>query len=186
MRTITTHTKVYTYPELSEAAQEKVRQDMNRLYWDDGFAQENMRGIWDSLLEEKGWKDYHGLCYDDLYSQGGDQITWRGEFNFTHTDDDGVETVFEVTVGRRHVGGGMEVFTVDLQNTENDSFHEYSDIELAEEDKVEHAVKEYLYELQQQLFRDFRAEDEYQSSDAVIADTCEANQYEFTAEGILT
>lgn len=168
--------KVFTYPELDEKAQERVREWWNRVSWEDGSAVESMDAIWRDSLEADGWADLENLTYSDLYSQGGYPV-WNG----TREAFEAEGYRWTVTVRAFHRGGYFD--TVDVEPEcigDDDPDPTDEDYRLARE-----AAREYADKLSHDLMWKFRAEDEYIGSDEQVAEACEANEYEFTEDGDL-
>jgi hypothetical protein len=175
MRDATKVTKVYTYPELSDSAKEKVREWWNRCQWDDGVGQENMAMIFDEYMSGDGWIDVSGLTYD-LYSQGG-YPEWKGTRR--GWEYGGRVWTIETGVSRWYHGPKGIRVTVEYQTDED------SDPTDEEQKAAEDAADDYVSELSSTLFYAFRDEDEHMASDEYVADACEANSYEFTEDGDL-
>jgi hypothetical protein len=170
MRVAVKETEVYTYSELEESAQEKVREWYNQVSWEDGQGQESCQMLADNILEDVGFSSAMGLSYS-LYSPGGDP-TFESEGTFTHDDKD-----YTLTIGTRHIGAGTEVFELDLEPHDPDQETINGTAYLA--------AKEFVRELQVKMFNAFRVEDEYLGSDELVAEICEANEWEFTKDGRL-
>lgn len=183
MRIETTETMIYKYDELSESAQEKVREWYNRAQWNDGIAAESMTMIFDEAMKEKGWHNGELRTYD-LYQQGG-YPTFRAEVpEFTYEGHR-----YTSTIRTRHMGGGNEYMYVDTEdvNEEEGAYcgsAEY-DAYVARIDAVSEYVKTQVDEVSGDLFHKFREEDEYMGSDSYVREACEANGYEFTEDGEL-
>lgn len=183
-RTYTIEKTVYTFDELSESAKETAREELNRFLWECGSMQESMDMIFDGYMNELGWDDAHALTYS-LYSQGGEP-SWAGRFTFDHDGTD-----YPVSVTNRHYGGGSYGFgiEVDVEGTELDTDDAYGSAEwdatVARIQAVEYAVMQHLGSLSAELLRRFYAEDEYQSSEEQVAETAEANGYEYDEGGHL-
>jgi hypothetical protein len=169
-RTVTTETTVYTYPELSDAAKETARQEWNQSLWQYGSMIESMQMIFEDMLTEAGWTDLADLTYS-LYSQGG-YPAWSGDLP---TFVLGNRTYY-VTVRDHHYYGP----TVDVDEGDNGE-----PLTQEEHAAVVDAVKDHISDLSHKLYAAFVAEDEYQSSDEVMAETAEANGYEYTEDGHL-
>lgn len=84
---------LYSYDELSETAQERVRDWVHALEWSDGAAHDRMGDVALNFLEDRGWTGVGDLTYR-LYVQGG-MPKWSGE---TAVEHDGL--TYAVTVAR--------------------------------------------------------------------------------------
>lgn len=176
-RKVTHEFMVYTYPELSETAQEKVREWWNRVQWDDGVAAESMTMIFEYEVGERlGWEvDPKSLTFS-LYSQGG-YPEWSGTLReWEHGGK-------KWTVVTRNPGSYTRSMSVSVEpEWETDDEPDRTDEETR---AAEDAAQEMVGSISSDLFWKFRAEDEYLSSDEQVRETCEANGYEFTEEGDL-
>lgn len=192
MREITTRVRAYTYPELSDAAKDRVREWWNRAQWEDGAAQESMQLLADGFLEDRGWEDVSDLSYS-LYSPGGEP-RWRGVLPaFTHDD-----VTYRATFTLRPLGGSSYAWEVTLDEdselfpADGDEDREsvtYGtpawDEYLKRYEAAEEAAKDRARSDSSELFYAMREEDEYIGSDESVSEACEANGYEFTEEGEL-
>jgi hypothetical protein len=146
---------------------------------------ESLEAIWRDTLTDAGWSDLSDLSYD-LYGRGG-YPQWSGVMPpFEH---DGA--YYAVSVGKRHQGGGTYSWSVDVEPADDSEWPDTAygtpewDAQVARIEAVERAVIEHIDSLSSSLFWAFRAEDEYQVSDDVMAETAEANGYEYTEDGHL-
>jgi hypothetical protein len=177
-RTVTTETTVYTWGELSDDAKDTARQEWSRFLWDGGIMQESMTDIWENMLTEAGWTDLSDLSYA-LHMQGG-YPSWSGTLaGFEH----GGRT-WTVTTDNRRTG-----MVVRVEDDESDPDGEYGSPNLAAYtarlEAAEEAARDHAYSLSHDLYYAFIAEDEYQTSDEVMAETSEANGYEYDESGHL-
>jgi hypothetical protein len=177
-RTVTTETTVYTWDELSDAAKDTAREKWSRSLWDDGIMQESMTEIWEHMLTEAGWEDLADLSYS-LYMQGG-YPAWSGTLRgFGH---DG-RTYILTTDNRR---GNMSL-NLEEEGEPWDAAYGTPewDTAVARIEAAERAARDHVYSLSHELYDAFIAEDEYQCSDDVMAETSEANGYEYDESGHL-
>jgi hypothetical protein len=179
-RTVTTETTVYTYPELSDDAKETARARWSQFLWDTGSMQESMNEIWEHTLTEAGWSDLSDLTYA-LYSQGG-YPAWSGTLaGFEH--DGRTWTLRTDNRGSRY---GRNVW---IEDDESDPDGEYGSPNLAAYtarlEAAEEAARDHVRDLSHELYQAFEAEDEYQTSDEQMAETAEANGYEYDESGHL-
>lgn len=188
MRVKVTQENVYTYPELSERAQEKVREWWNRVQWDDGQANESMSMIFDGIMEDEGWEaDPRSLTYS-LYSQGGTP-SWSG----TKDDWEYEGKTYILTCRNKSRGGSSDYNSVDVEHEDDDEWNEKwweGDPETRrvmnqERERIREAAKDYVRGLESKLHAAFEKEDEYMGSDEYVREACEANGYEFTEDGDL-
>lgn len=171
MREVTTTKTVYTWDELSDEAKDHARAEHNSFLWDSGEMRETMEEIWEDFLTEQGWENLSGLSYN-LYSPGGEPA-WDGDLPEWEFEG----RTYYVTV-RNHHYFGMRV-SVDETFDENEAVA-YSEVE-----RIEVAAKDMVLSLSHDLLVKMRAEDEYVVNDESMADTCEANGYEFDEDGNL-
>lgn len=172
MREITETTRVYTYPELSGDAQDRVRAWWNRVSWEDGSAAEAMESIWRDTLEADGWSARSDLTYS-LYQQGGYPV-WNG----TREAFEAEGYRWTVTVRANH-RGSFDTVDVEPECINDD------DPDPTDEDyrAAREAARDYAERLSGDLFYKFRAEDDYIGSDEQVAEACAANGYEFYEDG---
>ena len=168
MRTVITETTVYSYSELSDAAKEKAREAYGQFQWENGSMAESMELIANGILEDEGFTDATDLTYS-LYQQGGEPV-----FGTNGILDHEREALF-VTVGTRHFGGGSFGFDLDVEHYdgENATIDEYT------------FVQGKLLALSSAILKAFYTEDEYQFSDENVAETSEANGWEYDENGKL-
>jgi hypothetical protein len=183
MRTFTITRTAFAWSELSEAAKDHAREAHSRFLWDSGDAQESMELIFDGIMEERGWADAELRTYS-LYSQGG-YPTWRGTLpSFTHEG-----RVYPLTVTTRHSGGGSEHMVCDVEDPETDEDEVYGTPAwngfVARLTSAREAAESMVSDLSSALLYAFRAEDDYQTSEEVMAETAEANGYEYDEDGDL-
>lgn len=183
MRVKVTETNVYTWGELSDAAKDHAREQHSRFLWDYGEANESMQMIFDDLMESEGWSDSGDLTYS-LYVQGGEPM-WSGEMpRFEH---DG--RVYAVRVSKRPLGGSSYAWDVRLDDEEDETDAAYGtpewDAVVARIEAVEEAVRDYCRDLSSRLYDAFVKEDQYMTADEQMAETSEANGYEYTEAGDL-
>lgn len=175
-RTYAVERTVYTWNELSDSAKDTARQEWSRFLWSDGSMQESLSDLWENTLTEAGWVNLSDLSYD-LYSQGG-YPAWSGTLEaFEHGD-----RAYPVIVRNSRSGFG-EYTSVDVDSEQDED--ETDDAYAARIEAVEGAARDHLHSLSYELLYAFRAEDEYQCSDDVMAETAEANGYEYTEDGRL-
>lgn len=182
MRIKVTETPVYTWEELSDAAKDKARENWSRFLWADGSAAESMTMIFDDTMLAEGWENYGDLTFS-LYMQGG-QPMWTGDKpKYEH---DG--RIYSVQVRKRVLGGssyGWD-FTIDEEDADEPEYdtpewHAYVERLSA----VELAARDYCDGLASRLYQKFVEEDEYMVNDRQMAETSEANGYEYTEDGEL-
>jgi hypothetical protein len=173
-RTLTIEKTVYTYDELSDSAKETVRQKFSEWGWEDSTMQENMQMIADGVLESHGFGPARGLTYS-LYTQGGEPSF---ETEGTWTDPE-TEKVYDVTVTQHPLGGSNYYMTVWATEKDNDD-----EDEIGCPDDVRSRLTDFMrVDIVSEMSKKFYAEDEYQASDAVVRESCEANGYEFDEYG---
>lgn len=183
-RTFTIEKTVYTWDELSEDAKDNARQKHSQFLWECGSAHESMELIFDFILEEAGWEEAGDLTYS-LYQRGG-QPTFSGVLRGWEHEG----RIYDLTVRNTSGGGSCHYFSVELEaidGSDEDTYYGTPEwdayvkrIEVAEE-----AAKDLCRDLSHKLLEAFYAEDEYMTSDEQMAETCEANGYEFTEDGDL-
>lgn len=174
MRTEMIERDVYTYDELSEAAKEHAREQYNRWGWDDGIMQESMQLIADGILAEVGLREAGNLTYS-LYSQGGTP-KFETSGAFSHDGES-----YSIGVTTEHTGGGHYRAVIELYFTDERADDWDAEIPAA----ARTAAVDFISGLSNKMYMAFVAEDEYQSSDEVVSEVCEANGYEFDEEGNL-
>lgn len=173
MRVKVTETNVYTWGELSDAAKDHAREQHSRFLWDDGVAAESMQLIFDGVMEAAGWSDLSNLTYD-LYQQGG-YPEWAGTLRgFEHG---GLKWTVTTQNGHRY---GRSVDVEPEWETDDDPDRTDAETEAALD-----AARDMVSALSSELFYKFRAEDEYMTADEQMAETSEANGYEYTEAGDL-
>ena len=171
-RTYSIQKTVYTWDELSDSAKDTARQEWNRFLWDDGSMQESMAEIWESTLTDAGWTDLADLSYA-IAMQGG-YPEWSGTLaGFEH----GGKTWTVIANNRR---GNMSIHVEDP----DDDYTGEQDLPACL--AAEEAARDLVSELSHKLYWAFIAEDEYQTSDEVMAETAEANGYEYDEDGHLS
>jgi hypothetical protein len=162
-RTVTTTTEVFTFEELSPAAQERACQDWSQFLWDDGEMAERCEEIWHGMLEGAGWTGLRDLRFA-LHIQHAEPA-WSGHRDGWLCTVDGYryDVVFD--------GDGVSL------STDDDPYGEDATPE------VQAAAGDMVYALRCALLRAFEEEDEYMSSPEEVADSAEANGYEYNADG---
>lgn len=181
MRIKTTETPVYTWDELSESAKDHARQKWSEFLWNDGSMQEDMQLIFDGKMEDLGWEPTgkDGDLSYALYMQGGYPAFSVDIPDFQH---DGRSYVV-------HVRNARDYFEVTVEESDDDPDVAYGtpewDAEVKRIEAVEEAVKDKLRDVSHELYEAFVKEDEYQVSDEQMAETSEANGYEYDENGDL-
>ena len=184
-RTYSIERTVYTWDELSDTAKDHAREAWSRFLWDSGSMQESMELIFDGYMEDRGWQDAELRTYS-LYSPGG-YPTFCGTLPaFEH----GGRT-WTLTVTTRHSGGGSEHMVCDVEpadDTDSDTFYGTPEwpAYLAAVTAAEGAADDLVNGMSSELLYAFRDEDDYQISDESMAETSEANGYEYDEDGNLT
>lgn len=167
MRTITFTKDLYSYSELSDAAQEKVREKISRWGWEDGSMNESMQLIADGMLEDLGFSEAENLTYS-LSTQGG-YPAFGTSGTFEH---EGTEYTLTVTNSRAN-------FEIEILDVDSDYLENSREAVQA----IYKAARDFLSDLSYKMFRAFVAEDEYRSSDEEVRETAEANEWEFDEFG---
>ena len=180
MRTLTIEKTVFKYEELSDSAKEKVREEHNRFLWEDGEMTERMQMIADGILEAAGFEEAEDLSFN-LYSQGG-YPTFKTRTKSPMLLGDKVKgkrrTRHTVLVSLRHLGGSSSAFEVEVLDTKGYEVLDY-------DDPKSEAAKDLLRDLSHDIYNAMVKEDEYMSSDEVVAEISEANEWEYTEDGHL-
>lgn len=156
-------TKVYLYAELSEKAKDKARE-----WWlsvDDGS------WAWDSTAEDAQQIGLKITSLDPRHTNEGEFITSARDTVRLILENHGPECETYKTAERyKKAFDDLQKF---LDADDYDSFHEQSE-------NTEH---EFLHELLEDYRVMLEKEQEYQQSEEYIAETMEANAYEFTKDG---
>ncbi len=173
--TRTVEQTIYTYPELSETAKDAVRQRFSTWDWEDGSMQERMSDIVDGILEDAGFEKAENLSYQ-LYQQGGYPV-----FSTRSASPVFVEEPTPGTRRKRHTvivsvqgyGGSSYGFVVEVLDKDG--------YEVLDEESTK--AKQLIEGLSHRMYSAMVEEDEYMSSDEVVAESCEANEYRFFENG---
>jgi hypothetical protein len=171
-RVIVTEKTAFTYPELSEDAKERAQSAYNEFLWSDGEMHERMQDIADNVLAAHGFAPALNLEYS-LYQPGGyPRFDTIGKRVFQdHTYDVRVEN-------DSYRGMTVEVVSYDEHGCEEHLDYSGNEVEYT-------ALKDELNKIQREIYRAFIAEDEYMLSDASLAETSEANEWEYDEDGNL-
>lgn len=167
MRTITTLTNLYSWDELSPAARERAKEYLNQMLWDDGTMGEDCQEEFDRVMEVNGWDSAYDLTFQ-LYSQSG-MPKWGGTLTYAHGGFS-----YNVSVRGLHYGWIIDV-------SENDGADD--DGRADREREIENLIREELNRLSVLLLNRFESIDLASVGDAIMADLCETNEYEFLANG---
>jgi hypothetical protein len=163
---------LYSYDELSEKAQEKALGE-----WNEGndypLMQSDMINRLKEVLEERGIK------YDE------DSIDVR--YSLSHSQGDGFmfEGVLEwgkYTIYIKHDGNPhyyhSHTANIEIQETDNLGFH-------VENEKDEKAFEDIYQSICKEMEDIAYGEIEYQMSEELFQQTCEANEYTFREDGTM-
>ena len=196
MRTI--KTKVYKFSELSDEAKEKAVERWNQ----DG----PFEGWWEFVEEDaKNIGALMGITVDKLYFSGfwsqGDGACFEGSYEYVKG---GAKAVKDETGG---TDKDLLAIAYGLQDVQRRNFyalsasvkqsghycHEFcTQIDVADNrdnapwqvsDETEEAIKDLLRDFMRWIYRNLEKEYEYQTSFEAVAETIEANEYEFTEAG---
>ena len=201
----TLETTVYQYVELTPEAQAKARAWFRRLESQDFNVEyvledaDRMAGILGIAIDRRTVKLYGGgtrqepdIAWSGFYSQG-DGASFIGTYAYKPGALKAI-TAEAPTDERLHaIAKGLQDVqarhayrvTAGIGRSSHQSVHEHSvsiDVEYADGADVE-AVQEALRDFMRWIYRQLEQEYEYRLSDDVIAETIEANEYEFTVEG---
>lgn len=201
MRKYTIEHVVYKFEELSEEAQEKAlemyrHKHQESLYEDSAWSTQN-DDCWQMALEE------YGLCYGGYDKTYFD--TYRGGSGFGGLDiDDYAKLADKLGLDRRTkawqliankdiqfnlmVGGDCDsIRDVDFEEygITWDEFDELPDKTINELEKACEHIKSFVQDLEAELLKGARQNEEYTFSDESLKEMFEANEYEFYEDGRL-
>jgi hypothetical protein len=194
-RTETIVRTVYQYAELTDRAKEKARdwyrdgQDVS-LDWALEDYQETVKAFGVAL-------DKHGVAYSGFWSQG-DGLSFTGEWTYqtstdawlaeTRPEDADLRTILETLKTAQALAPGT--ITATLTRTSHYYVHAgtvdidvYLESDLPVGADVIKGVTDGLRALMEYGYRRLEAEHTYQTSDDAVAETIEANEYDFMADG---
>lgn len=178
MRTATKETSVFTYPELPEEAKETVRERYSQFLWEDGEMQERCQDIADGILEDAGFEEAKDLTYALYVQNNGVHFSTRTKQPILLDNGGKRRTRHTVIVTSRACGAST--YTFDIEVLDKDGY------EVAEPTTtLAQSAAELIDNLSREMDAAFYKEDEYMSSDEVVAESAEANGWEYTATGQL-
>ena len=196
MRTIST--KVYKFSELSDEAKEKAVAKWNEDgpfedWWE--FVEEDAKNIGalmgitvDKLYFSGFWSQGDGACFEGSYEykKGGAKAV-RDETG--GTDKDLLAIAYGLQAEQRRNFYGLSA-SVKQRGHYNHEFCTVIDVTDNRENapwqvsaEVEEAIKDLLRDFMRWIYRNLEREYEYQTSFEAVAETIDANGYEFTEAG---
>jgi hypothetical protein len=181
MRTITTHTGVYPYEELSDKAKEKAREELYSELCEIGSVTELLRGTAADWLTNEGWTDLdpgefvdgpdlEKLQFSICHSQG-DFVAWASTRPWDYNG-----TEYTVLTTMRHTGGGYETMDVNVETDADVDPADLTEIQARAEEMVS-VSRHTLLALLHETDLDLTDDEEY------LSEFAEANEIEFTVTG---
>lgn len=191
--------KLYKYSELSDKAKEKARNDWihSGLAWDSGYDSQVLTEQFKEILQEKGFEKGVEVFWS-LSSSQGDGVAFRGSIDVPkYIKAADLTKKFGRLIGKvearvNQSGRYTHWNSMSVEIFEDDSGGSGS---IGPKDWHPGApTKELIAEFEEYLTQDVKdisrelekigyAEIEYKESEEYLADTFEANEYEFTADG---
>jgi hypothetical protein len=184
-------TKAYLYNELSDTAKQKAREwYTNGLeFYDDNVLDDiseiaEILGVSDCKVFYRGfWSQGDGACINGQYSYSKGALKRIKEYAPLDTVLHGIvqrlqdaqsKVFYGTTCKITHSGGYCHANSMDY-DFNNDT------IENTNESNI--LIHECFYDFANWIYKQLKSEYEHQNSDDVVAETLEANGYEFTEEG---
>jgi hypothetical protein len=194
MRTITTHTDVYSFSELPDKAKQYAIDNFRETY-DYSFRQESILGWFTEILERMGISDPK-ISYTGFYSQG-DGLSFTGQFRYNPKCLESIEGSLSDESILSDIKSIYSVlaeydnqFRIDITHSGR-YYHEYTmrfdfisddyclDNVLEEVEPIEHYFRSIAKRMYRLLEQDYNA----QISDSAITEYLTYSDNEFTIEG---
>ena len=196
MREITT--KIYPFSELNDKAKNRALEsfrDINVDYdwWDSVYE------MWTESLREEIGINKAEISSSGFYSQGdGASFSgnidnkWLSNFVIEHKDS---YPILASRIASQETESKIEIFDAVVIRNQSRNSHEYTcrvsvDVPVSDEvgiegevGNLEIALEEIRLNLCRELYRDLERQYEFLTSDEMIAETIEANEYEFDESG---
>ena len=177
MRQIVKTIDAYTFDELKGYAKSKAMMAIS-----DKIADWN--SWWEPVMEQQ--KDFLSQIGLEDAEIGFSLAYVQGDYCNIKCKNVDVEKLMKfINPHKEIVDWEAEEITVEFRTDHHYTVTLYASTDDEKYDKLDKALRNWLYDMEQSFYDDYRKEWEYYTSEESIADLCECNEYEFDEDGEL-